>query len=311
MAERRHSRLALIGALVLAGLGTVQATPASASVPPVTGARIVAHFDIAARQQPENIALGPDGSADVTFPFARQVARVTPDGNVTVLATLPLATAATVGVSGIVRAPDGSLYVNYLAGAESGIWQIRPGVGARQVAALPEAKFLNGLALDARSGTLYATDSTAGTVWRVWPHSGRTELWATGDKLLPGAAGFGVNGIKVHDGSVWVSNTDQGTLLRIPVRHDGTAGRISEVARVAAIDDFAFTGAGDTVLAAQNALDAVALVTPGHGVRTVLTAADGLSTPSSVAVRRSAVYVTSAAYFTGMDPNLLTASLGH
>ena len=43
---------------------------------------------------------------------------------------------------------------------------------------------------------------------------------------------------------------------------------------------------------------------------TTFTAADGLSGPSSVAVSGRTVYVTSAAYATGADPNLLMAHLG-
>ena len=43
----------------------------------------------------------------------------------------------------------------------------------------------------------------------------------------------------------------------------------------------------------------------------LLTQADGLDNPTSVALRGSTVYVTSAAYTTGDDPNLLTARLGN
>jgi streptogramin lyase len=307
----RLSRISLLGALLAAGLGAAPVPPAVAAPAPATWSHIVAHFDITRQQQPENITLEPDGSADVTFSFARQVARVTPGGKVTILATLPAAASGSAVVSGIVRAPDGTLYVNYVAGAASGIWRVRPGEAPRITVPIPQALFLNGLALDPRSGSLYATDSTTGTVWRARPRTGRAEPWATGEALRPGAAGFGANGIKVHRGAVWVSNTDQGTLLRIPVRSDGTAGPIATVARVTAVDDFAFTGRGDTVLAARNALDQVDLVSPGGTPHAVLTGADGLSTPSSVAVRGTAVYVPSAAYFTGVDPNLLLARLGH
>jgi len=307
--ERGHSRIAVLGALLMAGLGVAQAAPATAYSEPITGAGIVAHFDIAAGQQPENITLEPDGTADVTFAPARQVARVTPRGQVTILATLPPATTGTASIGGIVRAPDGSLYVNYAAGAETGIWQVTPYGHARRVVALPEVKAPNGLALDPRSGALFVTDSAVGAVWRAWPRTGRAERWATGDQLLPGAFGFGSNGIKVHNGSVWVSNTDQGTLLRIPVRNDGTAGRIVEEARIPLLDDFAFTGAGDTVLVAQVGLDQVTLATPGGDQHVVLSAADGLSSPTSVAVRGSAVYVPSAGYFSGVDPNLILARL--
>jgi len=306
----RHYRKTFLGALLLAGLGAASATPAFASSFPVTGARIVAHFDIAALQQPENITLEPDGDADLTFASARQVARVTRQGTVTILATLPPAASGLNAVSGIVRAPDGTLYVNYAGGAESGIWKIGQDGTAEQVVALPETKFLNGLALDPRSGALFATDSAVGTIWRVWPRTGRADLWATGAELQPGTGGLGANGLKVHNGSVWVSNTDKGTLLRIPIRPDGKAGpAVVAATGVTGIDDFAFTGSGDTLLAAQNPLNQVDLITPGGAQHIVLTSADGLSNPSSVAVSGEVVYVTSAAYFTGVDPNLLLAHL--
>ena len=311
----RHYRKTILslGALVLAGAFTAPAIPAFASSSPVTSARVVAHFDFTAGQQPENITLEPDGDADVTFAYAHQVARVTPQGKVTILATLPPAASGTAAVSGIVRTPDGALYVNYIdiGGTESGIWRVRRNGSAEQVAALPGTGFLNGLALDPATGALFAVDSFGGTVWKVWPRSGKTEVWASGQDLQPTApAGFGVNGLKVHDGSVWVSNSSQGTLLRIPILPDGTAGpTVVAATGLASIDDFSFTGPGDTLLAAQPGLNQVDLITPGGASHAVLTAADGLSGPSSVAVSGRAVYVTSAAYATGVDPNLLMAHL--
>jgi hypothetical protein len=312
----RHYRKTFLGlgALVLAGAFTASATPAFASSFPVTGARIAAHFDFTAGQQPENITLEPNGDADVTFAFAHQVARVTPRGKITILATLPAATSGTTAASGIARTSDGTLYVNYIdiGGAESGIWRISRNGSAEQVAALPDAGFLNGLALDPGTGALFTVDSFSGTVWKVWPRTGKAEVWASGRDLQPTApGGFGVNGLKVHDRSVWVSNSSQGTLLRIPILPGGTAGpTVVAATGLASIDDFSFTGHGDTLLAVQPGLNQVDLITPGGAPQAVLTAADGLSGPSSVAVSGRTVYVTSAAYATGVDPNLLMAHLG-
>lgn len=166
---RRHYRKTFLGlgTLALAGAFTASATPTLASSLPVTHARIAAHFDFTAGQQPENITLEPNGDADVTFAFAHQVAAL-------------------------------------------------------------------------------------GTVWKVWPRTGTAEVWASGQNLQPAApGGFGVNGLKVHDGSVWVSNSSQGTLLSIPLLRDGTAGAAVVAATgLASIDDFSFTGPGDTLLAA-------------------------------------------------------------
>jgi sugar lactone lactonase YvrE len=308
----RFRRTTLLSSIVVAGLATTVAVgPASASTAPLSQVREVAQFDIAALQQPENITLEPDGAADVTFNRARQIARVTPDGKTTILTTLPTPATGRATVSGIVRAPDGTLYVNYNAGSLSGIWRIRDGGTPEQVVALPEVKALNGLALDASEGTLYATDSTTGTVWKVSPDKGTASVWASGLALQPATvgSGFGANGVKVHDGAVWVSNTDKGTLLRIPIGAHANAGAITTVAEgLTSIDDFTFAGPGDTVLAAQNFASQVAVVNPDGTHQTVLTAADELSNPTSIAVRGTTVYVASAAYFTHNDPNLLLAS---
>jgi hypothetical protein len=75
------------------------------------------------------------------------------------------------------------------------------------------------------------------------------------------------------------------------------------------IDDFAFIGDGDTLLAALNGPSQLALVKPDGTHTIVLTAADGLSNPTSVAVRGKTIYVPSAAYMTQKDPNLLLAQL--
>jgi hypothetical protein len=106
----------------------------------------------------------------------------------------------------------------------------------------------------------------------------------------------GANGIKVHNGAVWVSNTAQGTLVSIPVDQDGTAGAITTKATdLTAIDDFAFTGSGDLV-AAQNYVSEASIVYQDGSHVTVLTSSDGLSNPTSIAIRGTTVYVASAAY---------------
>lgn len=279
-----------ISAVVAAvALATVTATtPAWASTD-----RVV-HFDLSHLQQPENITLEPNGSADLTFNRAGQVARVTPTGQITILAQLPG------GVSGIVRTPDGALYVNVNAGDQTGVYRIGRNGGAKLFAALP-AGFINGLALDGR--TLYATDSSAGQVWRIPLNGSAPAIWAQGGPLAK-VTGFGSNGIKVHAGAVWVSNTDNGTLLRIPIQRDGSAGAVQTRATgLAGIDDFTFDGRD--VLAAINSASQLAVIHPDGTHTIALTAANGLSNPTSIAVRGKSVYVASAAYRTQNDPNLL------
>ncbi|MEU0404199.1 hypothetical protein ABZ318_29050 [Streptomyces sp. NPDC006197] len=320
----RRPRLAAV-AVATAALALLAAGPASAGDPTVSDPRVVAHFDFATGQTPENIALEPDGSADLTFAFARQVVRVGKHGGVPkVLATLPeVANPQTpnIGaaiVTGIARAHDGTLYVAYATGTEeTGIWRIAGGGGApEQIAQLPADAFPNGIALDEKCGTIYAADSARGEVWRIPVDDGDPTVWASGAALAPSAdLPFGANGLKLHDGAVWVSNTAQGTLLRIPFGQDRTAGPVETRATgLDGIDDFAFTGHGDTALAALNTSSLLELVRPDGSHRTVLTETDGLDNPTSVAVRAKTVYVPSAAYFFDPatetpDPNLLLARI--
>ncbi|MFE9357586.1 NHL repeat-containing protein [Streptomyces olivaceoviridis] len=283
----------------------------------LTGVHIVRHLDLAAGEQPENLTVERDGSLDLTMSFARSVERLTPDGHLTTLATLPAPPDGTdvplIGrafVGGIVQAPDGTRYVTYAAGTDAltGVWQLPRHGAPRRVAALPAAAVPNGLAL--HRGQLYVSDSALGAVWRVPLGGGTATIWSQSPELAGAPGKFGANGLKVHRGAVWVGNFDRGTLLRIPVGHDGTAGPVRVTADgLGPVDDFDFTGHGDDVLVATNPGNEVELVRGDGSHRTVLTAADGLQNPTAVARRGDRVYVADAAYFTAADPNVLGARL--
>ncbi|MEV5957144.1 hypothetical protein AB0M11_25835 [Streptomyces sp. NPDC051987] len=302
-------------------IGLLAAVPAASDEPVLSRPHTVAHFDLAQGQTPESVVAERGGAVDMSFAFARQVVKVTRERRVRVLATLPaeqhprtpfVHTAVT---HGLARALDGTLYVTYATGTDrTGVWRIPAGGGTpEQIAQLPADGLPNGLALDERHGVLYVADSALGTVWRVPRAGGEPTAWATGPALagLPSATGFGANGIKVHRDAVWVTNTDRGTLLRIPVAADGSAGPAGTRATgLTGVDDFVFPGHSDNVLAALSPANEVALVGPDGSRATVLTVQEGLSNPTSLAVNGRDVFVASAAYLTQRDPNLLKALLG-
>ncbi|MDQ1034152.1 hypothetical protein QFZ75_000568 [Streptomyces sp. V3I8] len=125
-------------------------------------------------------------------------------------------------------------------------------------------------------------------------------------------AGFlGVDGAKAHDGALRVTNLDRGTLPRIPIRPGNRAGTPkAEASGLTGIDDFAFTGRGESVLAALNGPGTVVHIRPDGTRTTVLDASDGLQNPSAVALRGKEVYVLGAACTTVTDPTLLRARIG-
>ncbi|MEU4523364.1 hypothetical protein AB0F52_32215 [Amycolatopsis sp. NPDC024027] len=292
-------------------IGVALAAAAVLAVPaaPAQAASRIIPLDLSAGQQPENIALEPDGSADLTFAYTGEIGRVTPGGRIGVIARIPVPADGDVPVvhrklflGGIVRAPGGDLYVAVSTGtAATGLYRVRPGAAPVQVAALPPAGFQNGVARDPASGDIFVADSFGSVVRRVSPHTGRVTDWASGELLAP-LGGFGANGVKVHDGALWVSNLDRGTLVRFPL--SGAPGRVV-ASGLGPVDDFAFHG--EDVVAAVNQENRV--ITIGHdGVRTILSISDGLANPTSVAVRGDTLYVADSAYFGG-SPNLLRTRL--
>jgi len=135
------------------------------------------------------------------------------------------------------------------------------------------------------------------TVWRVPLCGAAPKAWATGPALAP-VNGFGANGLKVHNGVVWVSNIGAGTLLRI----DAPSHIRTVATRLGPIDDFAFNG--DTVFAAINQDNRFVRI--DHAPRPPCSPPPtDLSNPIAVAIRGSTIYITNAAYLTRHDPSLM------
>lgn len=300
----------------VAATGTPQAD--QGAVTTISDASIVAHFDLKGGELPENIVAAADGGVVVTFAASRQVVHLSPQGDKTVIATLPTsadeaATTPVLGfalVTGLVR--DGDTYYTLLAtGAEdtTGVWKIEDGAQPERIASLPSTGLPNGLALDAATQTLFVADSVTGSIFSVPTAGGDPEVWSS-DPALRTTGFLGVNGIKLRGGNLYASNLDLGTLLSIPVQPDGAAGEVEVVASdLVGIDDFDFTGNGDEVVATIDPDSEVVLVQADGTHATVLSASDGLSNPTSALVSAGKLYIPSAAYVTQEDPNLLVATI--
>ncbi|MEU1055448.1 hypothetical protein ABZ397_23245 [Streptomyces sp. NPDC005876] len=315
--RRRAAVLGLAALLaVAAGAPTHPGHPAGTRLGDV---RVLAHFDRAAGQVAESIALVPGGGAVIGMIPARQVTRVAPDGAVRVLATMPLppdggGTTPVIGapvVTGVARSDGGAVYFLYSAGRGglTGIWRLRPSGEPRLVVPLPADTMPNALVIDRERNRFLVTDSTGGRIWQAPLRGGTPSVWSADPALSPHGF-FGANGMKVHDGAVWASNSDEGTLVRIPVTRDGGSGRAEVRATgLAGIDDFDFTGRGTEILAAINQAGRLVRVDADGGQETLLDAEDGMQGTTAVAVHGNRVYVTNGANLSGNDPNLMVAEL--
>ncbi|MGP4005701.1 SMP-30/gluconolactonase/LRE family protein [Streptomyces sp. 4N124] len=294
----------------------------------VTDVRTAATFDYAAGEIPENITANPDGSVTLSMlgscavcerTHGPQLMRISASGQRTVLVTGQVGEA----ISGNTRGNDGTVYYSVWApgnAARNGVYKLLPDGTPERIAALPADAGPNGLAIDPAGRTLYIADSLKGVIWSVPVSGGSATPWLTDAALAPvptEALPIGANGLRFHNGALWVSNFNKGTLLRVPVTPAGAAGPIRLVAGgLPNIDDFSFlTPRSDVVFAAQNGSssqngpDRVVVIYPNGTYKPVLTSADGLASPSATAVRGDRLYITDGGVPEPHDAKLQTARI--
>jgi sugar lactone lactonase YvrE len=140
-------------------------------------------------------------------------------------------------IGGLMVTARGDLYVAIAAGAARGVYRMDRKGAIELLPGSNQIFFANGLAFDDR-GTLYVTESVSligppppfgqGGIWRI-PRGGTAELGLR-DELLTGTGALGqpvplgANGIAYYHGHLYVTNTETGAVLRIPVWPDGSLG---------------------------------------------------------------------------------------
>jgi sugar lactone lactonase YvrE len=225
--------------------------------------------------------------------MASIVKKVTAAGQVSTLATLPVP--AGIFTTGIKFGPNGSLFVGSAPLAAnldaSGVWEVSPITGAAELfASFAGTSFPNDLAFD-DAGNTFVTDSALGLIYKIAPN-GAESVWLDDPALFgdPSTAVFGVpfgaNGIAFdkHKRNLYVSNSDYGTILRIPVRSNGSAGSIAVFASdplLTGADGLAFDKTG-TLYVAVNVQNRLATVSP-CGLVSVLAEGGLLDGPSAFA----------------------------
>jgi sugar lactone lactonase YvrE len=134
---------------------------------------------------------------------------------------------------------DGQIYVADNNGDFSGARVDRVNVATGAVTVVASG-FANTNAFERDgNGTLYVSDSFRGAVYTVNPTTGATALWKQ-DELLRshGFPGFGANGLAfdASRSNLYVANTGDDRIFRIPVNANGSAGALSIFADGATIN---------------------------------------------------------------------------
>lgn len=242
----------------------------------------------------ENLAVDTEGMIHVSLHTDRAVVRVDPATR----AVSPLATYPT-PVAGVVFGADGTLYVS---GGQPGtpggvIWATGRDGSVRRLADLPDAAFLNGMALHP-DGRLLVAESIGGRVYAIDPASGAVTVWIGDERLrAPLADGTpGANGIKLSGGYAYISVTARDMVVRTRLDRDGTPGAIEPWAERLRADDFAIGVDGALFIATHPAHSLVRLALDGTRI-TLAEAGQGMVGATAVAFGRTdadrrSVYVT-------------------
>jgi len=230
---------------------------------------------------PEGIAVDPRGFVYASsFAFAQTANVCVLDRDGTLVATLPVPAGAApvAALLGMLYVPGDGLYVTDFADGvapHGRLLRIDRAGTLEEVASGFAAP--NAIAVDHR-GNLYVSDSFAGTITRLRPDGTGATAWAADPRLATaGAPPFGANGLAFDPAERWlyVANTGDDTVLRIPVLADGGAGELEVFASGAALDaaagtagaldgadGIAFDVAGNLWVCANQA-DEVQVLSPG------------------------------------------------
>lgn len=272
---------------------------------------VLVSFDPAKGELPEGIAVDPAGRALLGFaPSGTVVSVDLATSEVKPFAKLPTPPPNMGFMTGLALDGEKRLYgalVSFSPDAQPGIYRAPAAGGeATLFASDPGMVFPNGLVFQP-NGTLLVTDSAAGVIFAVSP-AGHVATWATSD-LLQGKKDFcgpdlntfdvGANGIALARDAAYVANNDRGSIVRIPIRDDGSAG----TAEIFVEPNCATLGGADgivldtdgSLLVAVNRQDR--LVRIGQdGSLAVVSEGGRLDFPASLAIRDRSLLVTSFAF---------------
>lgn len=193
---------------------------------------------------------------------------------------------------------------------KSQVLKVDPQTGAASVfVALPSGAGPNALAFDA-SGNVYVSDSFLATIWRTPSIGGSATPWVA-DPLLgtSGVPPFGANGMAFNRNAtaLFVANTGNDTIVRVPVNGDGSAGTPEVFVNSINGADGLIIDASDNLWVAANQADEIVVVDPTGRVVAKLGDFDGVDVhgaPNGLLFPASLVFSGGFLYVTNLSLDL-------
>ena len=295
-------RRTVLKSVGLAGLALAGGTTAASAKPPSADSvpKVLYEFrepegDFPG-ELPENVAVDRRGNKYVSVPSIGQIWKFSPENELpdpenpseNPFVQFDTGGDFLVGPTGLEVDPNGTLFACFASDLDdpktdpapdaNGVYRIDRDGNKSLYAPLPPADdedprptFPNDLTL--LGDSILVTDSFRGVVYRV-SRDGEAEVWVESGLLDPlGPGGFGANGIAVGtDGTVYVANLDQGRIVEIPVRKDGSAGTpgtFVQDGRLVGADGLAFDTRGNLYVAV-NGQNAIRRITPDKDIETLV-----------------------------------------
>jgi sugar lactone lactonase YvrE len=317
--------MSLASVAAVASTLLVGSTASAANFPPASELEVVATFDQAAGETPEDVYVDYAGNKFIALAEKGEIRKIDAHGHHSTLATLPVGPRFTIcsGFYGIAGAMTGDILGNLYVSVAScdpesrGIWRVSPKGKVKQLTTLPPDSFPNGIVL--HRNKLYIADSNLGLIWKMPVTGGTASVWVEDESLLradPPGGFTGANGLQIFGGEMYTANTDRKTIVSIPIYPNGSAGQAQIYANTpVGVDDFAFDAFGN--IFAASFFDQVLRIRP-NGQSEVVVEGGVLDGPTSVAFGRTFgdffdIYISSAS-FTGFSakvaPNLTKFRVG-
>ncbi|KAK5998765.1 Putative hetero-Diels-Alderase asR5-like protein [Cladobotryum mycophilum] len=184
-------------------------------------------------------------------------------------------------------------------------------------AKFPAVKLLNGLAaLPSLPYTVFSGDSGTGLIYRVNLLTGEHKVILDDPKLKPTQyVPFGVNGLKVHNGYIYIANTAQGFYGRVKIDLLGNVtGKVEVIASFPAdpplaADDFSIARDGTAYVGTHP--NALIKITPDGKISAIDTGLVVIesATATTLSADEKTVYVVTAGETDGKGGQVISVSL--